>query len=442
MAILAIALAVCIVLLPTALYFQGFFSQQNTSPIPPPGPGAGSNGDKGGSGSQALLPPPSVTQWPFPILTAITGNDSREDLAAAWGFDYGIQRVNATGGIRGIPASSVLHDTSGNPDKALTEMTAVTKDALVAFGPTGSENFETVHKAAATAKLPHISSANAPGLRTPFAPYLISCTADPGRDAEGALRLWVTATPAISKLYVFYDTTLPASVSREERVKALLGIKGSSVSLAGSVGVDQDADRQTGAVSTAMATGADAYYLDVNAEDFLFFAGALRAAGVPASSILGGPDCVQGLSDLLATAPDAGTESAVNNLEGVYAYSLTSPEELINWDVFGQAAKGHVDDADLPIAADYVDAVFLVKQAIETLGLTGGPQKLPEERERLAAWLYNTDEIQGALTTYRIENGEKVVLPHLLRLESSGFVAIDAAQDTADTGASQTPAQG
>jgi len=57
---------------------------------------------------------------------------------------------------------------------------------------------------------------------------------------------------------------------------------------------------------------------------------------------------------------------------------------------------------------NFCDAVYSIKTAIETLKITGDPQKLAQERKTIDHFLYNSPELQGLQFKYRNVNGEKV----------------------------------
>jgi len=69
----------------------------------------------------------------------------------------------------------------------------------------------------------------------------------------------------------------------------------------------------------------------------------------------------------------------------------------------------------------YIDAVYALKTAIETLGLTGDPAKLTVERATLAAWLYNAPNLPGFQpnSDYYYLNGVKVAPLYLCQVTAT-----------------------
>jgi hypothetical protein len=73
---------------------------------------------------------------------------------------------------------------------------------------------------------------------------------------------------------------------------------------------------------------------------------------------------------------------------------------------------------------NFCDAVYSIKAAIETLKITGDPQKLVQERKAIDDFLYNSPELEGLQFKYKNVNGEKVAPFFLLQIKNNQFVQI------------------
>ncbi|MDR1797614.1 MAG: ABC transporter substrate-binding protein [Clostridiales Family XIII bacterium] len=370
--------------------------------------------DGGSEGTAAKAP--AVKEWSFPILSAVTGTDASSGQAAAWGLDYGIQGLNENGGIRGMPVKSIVKDTSGNPDKALSEMRNIAQGAIAVFGPAGNQEFEDAHQEAVDTGIPNIGYATSEEIRGQFAPFVISCTAEPGNDAELAVQAWLAQNPEITSLCILYDSSSPAATARMEKASDYVRSLGAQVELAANIEVKEGFDAEAVAKS-ALESEADAYYIETGAEAFVSLAAQLRAADVPEGRILGGNEAAATALFEYASASDPAVD-----LSGVNLWSLSDPKGIRSWAVFEQASRERIDPDYLETAADYYEAVNLVALGIETLELTGDMMQVGSEREKLAEWLYNTGEITSPRGTYRIVDGEKIVTPHLLKIQNGAFV--------------------
>jgi branched-chain amino acid transport system substrate-binding protein len=370
----------------------------------------------GSSGAPAEdAPPPAVTEWAFPILVSITGADADVNVSAAWGLDYALQKINEQGGIRGIPVKSVVRDTSGGEEKAAAEMSGISGDTLAVFGPAVNLPSDATREIAFAMKIPHIGFAVSAETRDNYAPFAISCTADPGKDAVDALSLWISKNPNIQDLCIFYNPASPQSTARYERMKAFVETEGAGLGIntTYAIEVGNDAFKAAETAKDALATGADTFYIDLDAEGFTRLATQLRHLEVPAGQILG-------------RASTASAELGKSeDLQGVWVWSFGNPDEApIDRAPFLSANAKSAAAGYTETAADYYEAAFLVKQGIETLGLTGDPAVIESEREQLANWLRDTGDISSLRGPYRIENGAKIVTPQLFSIENGAFAPI------------------
>ena len=88
---------------------------------------------------------------------------------------------------------------------------------------------------------------------------------------------------------------------------------------------------------------------------------------------------------------------------------------------YAQEYPGQVPPATV---LEFYDAVYLFKNAVETLGLTGDPAKLAQEREALVEYMYNTPEINGLQYPYKIVNGDKLAPVFLLQIKNNAWTMV------------------
>jgi branched-chain amino acid transport system substrate-binding protein len=358
--------------------------------------------------------PPAVTEWSFPILVSVTGTDADVNVSAAWGLDYALQKINEQGGIRGIPVKSVIRDTSGGGEKEAAGMSGISEDTLVAFGPAASLPTDAASEAASAVKIPTVGFAVSAEARDKYAPFVISCTAVPGQDAVSAISLWASKNPGIQNLGVFYNPASHQSVARYEGIQDFMAAAGAELGIAVyAFEVGTDAFKAPEVAKNAVDAGADAFYIDLDAEGLARLAAQLRYLEIPADRILG-------------RASTATVElGAFADLQGAWVWSFGNPAEApIDWAPFLSANAKSTAAGYTETAADYYEAAFLVKQGIETLGLTGDLAVIESEREQLANWLYNTGDIASLRGSYRIENGAKIVTPQLFIIEKGAFTPV------------------
>jgi branched-chain amino acid transport system substrate-binding protein len=372
-------------------------------------PGDGAAGG-GAEGSDAA--PVAVSEWEYPLLSVITGTGSDDGIAAAWGFDFAIQRINEKGGVRGVPVKSTIRDISGGAEKVTAGMSAALDGFLVVFGPAVTADVDTALSAAFDAKTPVTGAAVPAALCEKYQPYAISASASAAGGAASAVTAFAERDSAIKSICVFYDPTNSGSAAGYEKVKTALSEAG--ITLSAAIEVGNDTFDAAAFAKNAIDSGADAFYIDLPAERFARIVPQLQNAKVSANRILGG--AVAALGDPAAE----GTE----NFDGVWFWSwLELDAAQTEWKAFADAYRrdngGEPDD----VAAELYESVFLVKQAVEALSLTGEPDLKAAERQQLAEYLYNVDRVASIRGVYRIENGVKIANPSLYKIEKGVFKA-------------------
>jgi len=89
---------------------------------------------------------------------------------------------------------------------------------------------------------------------------------------------------------------------------------------------------------------------------------------------------------------------------------------------FDESFEKNVGDiAYRGLTVDYYQSAFMVKQAIESLELSGEPDALADDRELLANWLYNSDSIHTDQGDFFIMDGGKIVEIKLYTMTEKGL---------------------
>jgi len=369
----------------------------------------------GGSGSSANgdsnLPPASVTEWELPAVVSLTGEDSAAGLAAGWGFDYGVKSVNEEGGIRGIPAKIAVRDTASSEDGVADEINRLTPDALVIMGPSTDVLYKAGEVAFYNARVPVIGAATDVEARTASKPYSISCITDSAGTTESVAETWIRADrfTTVCTLYA------PANEDRVKSIETALTADGKNI--VDSVQIGNDAFDAASVADRVFSSGADAYYIDMSGENTLRVITQMRfLAGANAGKLL--ILCGPAVAD--QTLVDSATEG---DLYGVRVWATLDPgKDIEKHKAFDEAYdKNVVDPAYHDMAVDYYQSAFMIKQAIESLGLTGDPGSLADERGLLANWLYNTELIQTDLGDFNMQDGAKNTEVKIYKITDKGF---------------------
>ena len=76
--------------------------------------------------------------------------------------------------------------------------------------------------------------------------------------------------------------------------------------------------------------------------------------------------------------------------------------------------------------------MYAIKDAFETLGITGDP-KLAIEKEEIASYLFNSPKYQGMFYNYQWVNGQKISPIYLMQIKNNQFVYVATANPTTTT---------
>lgn len=116
------------------------------------------------------------------------------------------------------------------------------------------------------------------------------------------------------------------------------------------------------------------------------------------------------------------------NLNNSYIWNQIDPSnDGKEWKDMVEAYKkdNNGETPGVPPVAFYFDSVYAVKDAIETLGITGDPAKLKEERQKIAEYLYNSKEFKGIQGNYKWEKGKKLGTIHLFQVRDNKYQKIN-----------------
>ena len=354
---------------------------------------------------------PLIDEWVLPVIVSITGADSDMGLAAAWGFDYGVKAINEQGGIRGVPVKITIRDATSSDTKVATEINQVANDSMVIMGPPTEVIYKAGEQAFYNARTPVVGAATDPANREAFQPFAISCITDPGSEAVSAVEAWAQLD-VFTKICTIIN---PLNSERTASAKKALTAKG--IEIVDEIELGNTMFDAANVAERAFASGADAYYIDLDGEDTLRVIKQLRfLAGANAEKLkyLCGPQAAD--KELLKLAVEG-------EMIGVRVWTTLDPnKDAEKRKVFDEAFKKNIGDPIYyGIAVDYYQSAFMLKQAINTLELTGAPNTILFEREMLATYLYNSGLFTTDQGDFTIVNGNKITAANLYIVTDKGF---------------------
>ena len=400
-----------ILLLSFTLIASGCSDKPDTAAPPPSNSGGGTNtapAESGTGGENEV----AVGKWEVPMLSVLTGPVAFAGVPAGWGAEYAAKVINEEGGVRGVPLEITVRDTAFDPAKAVSEISGFVDNALVVLGPMDGPGFDAAGQVAFDAKVPIIGAATTTVVRDKYQPYGSSYMTDSDKGAMDAVTKWLGLNPDFKKAVIFYIPSDNANTSEYELVKDTMIAAG--VEVVGAVEIETGELDLGPAATKALGFGADAYFVNLRTEEFSRAVIELRNRGVDEGRrIMGSFSAVS--SNLFDLGGDA--------LQGVYIWNKINPNSTDSgWLEF--VAAFEAENGSKPennTGANFYEAVFLLKNAIEDLELTGAPAKLHEERDKLSAYLFNTPVQTSIQGSYQISNGEKVAQPFLFQMVDNTY---------------------
>jgi branched-chain amino acid transport system substrate-binding protein len=360
-----------------------------------------------------------VKEWVLPTLAVQTGPLAFAGVPFHWAADYVAKEINDAGGIRGVPLKLVHYD-SAYPDMAKTAAAAAKAipGALLINGPMMYPETAAMAQLIIDAKIAHINAADDPVLIKLMAPYglaQLQCAAQ-GHLLAGLK--WLKLNPGIKTVAVFYAADEPQFT---ETVKILVpayekvGVKVVPCEI---IATDQT---DMGALALkalrAKADGFHSLLLDFQTAGLakeLYNRGMTNGAAILSGYPSNGP------------ALFALGEGFIENSYVWDNYNIidTSPGYKRFFDAYAKAFSGQYPGTSVISA---MDGIYAFKTAVETLGITGDPARLAEERKKIVDFLYNSPDLPGGggIYKYRYVNGEKIAPRVLFQVKNNRFVYVD-----------------
>jgi ABC-type branched-subunit amino acid transport system substrate-binding protein len=244
-------------------------------------------------------------------------------------------------------------------------------------------------------------------------PYSVAYMQDHSMGNVLAAMKWFQLEPWIKSVAMFYDPSDPATKDAIDKFQA--NIAGAGVRV---VPIEISAGQLDFGppVLKAMSQKVDGYFSSYLVSNHVAIAKELYNRGITkGTELIGG---------MAADGPELFTIGE-GFLENSYLWENINPvDSSPKYQIFAEAYKKDFKGQKPATTMSFYDAVYAVKTAIETLKVTGDPQKIAQERKAIVDFLYNSPELQGLQFKYKNVNGEKVAPRFLLQIKNNQFVKI------------------
>ncbi len=348
-------------------------------------------------------------EWKIPFLVMLTGHQAGSGGMVKIAVYDAVAQVNAAGGIAGKPVIIKYHDTASNPTKANAEISKVIEDNLIIFGPIAMTSIN--------ATLPMVKrhkgfvfavTSGSIALKN-HKPHLINLWSDFNVAIGNTIKGWLKLNPDIKSVVTIVN---PKGAMWRAFAKIHRGnLEAAGIKVLPDVQLAPGVDLGS-AVISALSKNPDGY--------------TVIATGQECANIIRELDR-RGMKEkrrIIFSAPaddPAFYEIGKGYIDGAYLYhAVNRLSKNKRWTGFRDRHRKEYKGADPGfMSIPPYDMVYLAKQAIEDLGLTGEKSKLGEERKKLIEYMQNIKSFKGILDTYDIVDGQAMTPGYLFTFKNN-----------------------
>ncbi|MBN1458997.1 MAG: ABC transporter substrate-binding protein [Armatimonadetes bacterium] len=359
-----------------------------------------------------------VDEWTIPVCLGLTGMFAGQAASAQWVVEQAAAAINEAGGIAGKPVALDFYDSAFDSAKAAAAMAQVIDSgALVTIGPWFEPEAAGAMPLAQRAGILEIAQGGE-DTAMQYVPWNIWLNFQ-REDLSHVMDMWHEAVPDMQSCCAIGIGSMASCVSMMEIMLDELATKG--VTKQELVDVPMDTVDFATPVAKAMSTGADSFIVMFLSDGGAKIITELVKRGVDPEKIF----VTDGMVDSAFLELSTGyNEGCYSNESLTYPYTDTWAQ--LNAD-YSASHEGNLINVRW---YEFYDALYLIKAAIEDLGLTGDPAKLDEERAAMKDYCGNVDEIVGAKHTYSIVDCFARVPMYLFQIHDNEFTYVDKWEPT------------
>lgn len=357
-----------------------------------------------------------ISEWKIPFLIFLTGSIAGDAAQHRWLTNQVVDEINNAGGIAGKPLVVDFYDTGMDPPKAASCMAQIIDaKALCLLGPMNGDECKAAMPLAVREGIYAFSGTATDDILKQFKPWILNTSGTVEEEKEYAMPMWVKHVPTVKSIagiieptYTFITTTWEA-----HKIKIIeMGLKTYDKIEAPSGMLDY------GSIAVrAINTGANAFYVACSEETAAKVVKELVDRGVNPNHIW-----------LWANSmgPVFLKQSEGYN-EGLYTGTSPTYSENPKYDEYLKRYMDTHNGEPLKFMCHFnAELLYLIKEAIETQGITGDPAKLREERIKIRDYANNKKGFKGLKYTFDIVDGQGVRIPkYLYRIENGKTVLIE-----------------
>jgi branched-chain amino acid transport system substrate-binding protein len=357
-----------------------------------------------------------ASEWRIPFLIFLSGPIAGDAAQHKWLVTQVVDEINSSGGIAGKPLKVEFYDTAMDPPKAASCMAQIIDaKALCLLGPMNGDECKAAMPLAVREGIYAFSGTATDDILKQFKPWILNTSGTVEEEKAYAMPMWIKQVPDIKSIagiieptYTFITTTWDAHKAKIEE----MGIKTYDTIEAPSGMLDYSS-----IAVRAINTGATGFYVACSEDNAAKVVKELITRGVK-------PEHIWLWANSMG--PVFLKQSEGYN-EGLYTGTSPTYSENPKYDEYLKKYMATHNGEPLKFMCHYnAELLYLIKEAIETLGITGDPAKLKEERIKIRDYANNKKGFKGLKYTFDIIDGQGVGIPkYLYRIEKGQTVLID-----------------
>ncbi len=355
-------------------------------------------------------------EWNIPFLIFLSGPLAGDGAMHKWLTNHVVDEINENGGFAGKPLKIEYYDTAMDPPKAAASMAKIVDaKALCLIGPMNDNECKAAMPLAAREGIYAFSGTASDDVWKKFKPWVLNTSSTVEEEKEYNVPMWIKQVPEVTSIVGIVEPMYPYITTVWEATKDKIGEMG--LKTTGKVEVPSGMLDYSIIAARAIETGADGYYISCSEEAAAKVVKELLDRKVDPAHIY-----------LWSSAMGATfLKQSEGYNEGLY--TGVSPTYTEN-PKYAEYLKLYMDTHDgepLKFMCHFnAELLYLLKEAIETQGITGDPAKLKEERIKIRDYANNKKGFQGLKYTYDIVDGQAVGIPrYLYRIENGTTVLIE-----------------
>ncbi len=321
-------------------------------------------------------------KWIIPLITIQTGPVAHAGVEQQWGVKRAVEEINASGGIAGKNIEISLCDTGYDPARAVSCMRNAVKESLIVIGPLSTMDTRSSAGIAVRQKVMCMPAACSPSEVEKAYPWAITFFPNTAKSAA-TIKQWLGINPDIKSVVIYQDTKNPIWVEYGKAYKKVC--EESGIEVLDVIQIDPESVDMGAAVIRGLGKKPNGFVLSSGPMQMARIILELDARGWKEKGAIACQTAAGGESFFKVGGKEV---EGVYILSWVFDFSYNKPE----WQTFiadyAEDFDGAKPAAWVPI---YYDAVYAIKDAFEKLEITGAPDKLKEEREKIKSYLSSSE---------------------------------------------------